>query len=279
MENRVLWLRTVGGLGNRLLPLLMSLDAVERSGHSIFLNWPTKYNERTSHSVRESNFPHSISRLYDFDVNLIGEQTWRARTREDLPYYGLKHTQLGKPALQDPDSRQVPLQEHKETHVVVEAHGWLNVDGMGWEILGRLRDVYLKYFKLHEREQELFEETRAKFAGRPVVGVYMRQLHRALKKWDAYGRITPEMRKHRDENPDTLFFVISECPDTVNSIRSEFGSDNVVTTPKPGIMNHPEEMLGVVVDIELMRHVDVYYPTWGSGLARLMSALRKDEIL
>ena len=238
MKNRVLWLRTVGGLGNRLLPLLMSLDAVERSGHSIFLNWPTKYNERTSHSVRESNFPHSISQLYDLDVNLIAEQTWRARTREDLPYYSLKHTQLGKPALQDPNSRQVPLQEHEDTHVVVEAHGWLNVDGMGWEILGRLRDVYLKYLKLHEREQGIFEETRAKFAGRPVVGVYMRQLHRALKKWD-----------------------------------------NVVTTPKPGIMNHPEEMLGVVVDIELMRHVDVYYPTWGSGLARLMSALREDEIL
>ena len=87
------------------------------------------------------------------------------------------------------------------------------------------------------------------------------------------------MRKHRVENPDTLFFVITECPDTVNSIRSEFGEENVVTTPKPGIMNHPEEMLGVVVDIELMRHVDVYYPTWGSGLARLMSALREDEIL
>ena len=279
MENRVLWLRAVGGLGNRLLPLLMSLDAVERSGHRILLNWPTKYNKRGSHTVRESNFPHSISRLYDIDMDLIAEQTWRARIKEDLPYYGLKHTQLGKDALQNPNSRRVPLRENKDTHVVVEAHGWLNLDGEGWEILSRLREIYLKYFKIHRQEQELFEQTRAKFSGRPVVGVYMRQLHRALKKWNAYGRITPEMRKHQTEDPNTLFFVISECPKTVASLRSEFGDENVITTPKPGIMNHPDEMLGVVVDIELMRHVDVYYPTWGSGLARLMSALRGDEIL
>lgn len=279
MSERVLWLRAVGGFGNRLCPLLMSLDAIERSGHALYLNWPTSYHENKSHRTLENNFPHSISRLYDIELNLISESTWRARTKEDLPYYGLNQTQIGEEILKANGKKQIPIQQHKDTHIVVEAHGWLNYDNAGAEIIGRMKDIYLKYLKLHASEQAVFDETFAKFSNRPVVGAYMRQLHPSLRSWNAYGRIAPKMRKHAKENPDTLFFVVSECPRTVASIRKEFGEQNVVTTPKPGVMNHPDEMLGVVVDIELMRHVDVYYPTWGSGLGRLMSALRQEEIL
>jgi hypothetical protein len=278
MPDNTLYLRTVGGMGNRLLPLLMSLDSIERSGHKLMLNWPTVHHKKCTHPMREANFPLSVQQLYRVDFARLSDSEWVHQSRQ-CPSYGLRHTQLGLAALQSAESRQVPLREHADTSVAVEAHGWLNVDGEGWEILSRIKDIYDKYLKFHDAQQNVLENVLAKFEGRPVVGAYMRQLHRSLKNWNAYGKIAPKMREHQKDNPDTLFFIISECPNTVQSIREEFGEENVVTTPKPGIMNEPEEMLGVVVDIELMRHVDVYYPTWGSGMARLMSALRGEEIL
>ena len=35
-------------------------------------------------------------------------------------------------------------------------------------------------------------------------------------------------------------------------------------------------MLSITVDIELMRRVDIYYPTWGSWLGKLMGLVRWD---
>jgi|TARA_R110000824_G_scaffold82768_14_gene207500 hypothetical protein len=278
MVDNTLYLRTVGGMGNRLVPLLMSLDGIERSGHSFALNWPTTYR-KGGHRTKEQNFPLKLSHLYDVDLPIISTEEWQEITQQGLPHYGLKHTQMGVPELRGPDGRSVPFEKHAGNSFTVESHGWLNVDGEGWDAVLRMGKIYDKYLKLHADSQEVLQGVLKKLEGRPSVGAYMRQLHPKLKEWDAYGRIAPKMREHAEEEPDTVFFIISECRNTVRRIVDEFGEDNVVTTPKPGIMNHPEEMRGVVVDIEVMRHVGVYYPTWGSGLARLMSAIRYEEIL
>jgi hypothetical protein len=186
---------------------------------------------------------------------------------------------MGVTELKGPNARVVPFKEHSGSSLTVEGHGWLNVDGEGWSTVLRLKGVYDKYLKLHADSREVLQSVIDRFEGRPTVGTYMRQLHPRLRSWDAYGKIVPKMREHVREEPDTVFFVISECPATVQRIKDEFGENNVVTTPKPGVMNHPDEMIGVVVDIEVMRHVSVYYPTYGSGMARLMSAIREEEIL
>lgn len=279
MDGGTLYLRTVGGMGNRLMPLLMSLDGIEHSGHSLVLSWSTRYREG-GHQTREHNFPLKLSHLYDVSFPTISGEEWEAITRKGFPHYGLGYTEMGLSELRDePEHRPLPFKEHANSPFTVEAHGWLNVEGTGWSTVLRLKEVYEKYLKLHPDSQRVLEGVLAKLEGRPTVGVYLRQLHPKLKEWNAYGRNVPHMRKHAQEEPDTAFFVISECPDTVRRIKDEFGEENVITTPKPGIMNHPEEMRGVVVDIEVMRHVSVYYPTWGSGLARLMSAIRGEEIL
>jgi len=273
-----LFLRTVGGIGNRMYPLLMSLDGIKRSGHALALNWPVYDRGNASHAMRESNFPLEVSELYNVSFPTITEGEWRAVNHEGLPAYGLKHTQLGVSGIRE-GNRPVPFLDHSDTSFVVEAHGWLDVDGEGWQIVQRISEVYDEHLKLYDEQQDLLNGVLAQLKDRPTVGVYMRQLHPRLRNWNAYGRIVPEMRKHREQEPETAFFVISECTDTVRRIKSEFGDKNVVTTPKPGVMNHPEEMKGVVVDIEVMRHVGVYYPTYGSGMARLMSALRGEEII
>tara|TARA_R110002020_G_scaffold276042_2_gene491233 strand:- start:1705 stop:2547 length:843 start_codon:yes stop_codon:yes gene_type:complete len=277
-DANTLFLRAVGGMGNRLLPLLASLAGIARSGHTLALNWPTSYRGTSSHAMKEANFPLCVSELYNVSFPTITEEEWRDVSREGLPSYGLKYTQLGMDQIQS-SARPVPFLEHKDSSLVVEAHGWLDVDGEGWQLVQRMAELYDEYLKLHGKQQEVRDQVLKSFRSRPTVGVYMRQLHPKLRSWDAYGRIVPQMRQHREEDPSTLFFVISECPATVQRLKEEFGDRNIVTTPKPGIMNHPEEMKGVVVDIEVMRHVSVYYPTYGSGMARLMSALRGEEII
>ena len=273
-----LFLRAVGGMGNRLLPLLASLDGIKGSGHAFALNWPTSYRGTSSHALKESNFPLCVSELYNVNFPMLTEGEWRAVNHEGLPAYGLRHTQLGVAQMQA-SARPVPFADYKDSSLVVEAHGWLNVDGNGWQLVQRMAELYDEHLKLHDEQQEVRDQVLKSFGGRPTVGVYMRQLHPKLKSWDAYGRIVPQMRQHIKKDPDTLFFVISECPRTVQQLKEEFGDRNIVTTPKPGVMNHPEEMKGVVVDIEVMRHVGVYYPTYGSGMARLMSAMRGEEII
>ena len=278
MVDSVLHLRTVGGLGNRLLPLLMALDGIERSGHTLSVTWPTVYRDG-GHQIREQNFPLHLSQLYDVNFSTSSDAEWVAAMRQCSVHYGLGHTEIGLQELRDPAGRAVPLMENSGNSLTVESHGWLNVDGEGWSVVLRLRKAYEKSLKLHPEDQEVFQAVLDSFRGRPTVGVYMRQLHPKLRNWDAYGRITPKMREHLREDAETAFFVISECPGTVQRLKDEFGEGRVITTPKPGIMNHPDEMKGVVVDIEVMRYVSVYYPTWGSGMARLMSAIRDEEIL
>jgi len=277
-----IYLRPIGGLGARLIPLLQVMSAVRESPHELVVCWPltSKPGKARSGSSREQSFEIGLSDLYDFDppVTEISEEGYLAKT-EDLPHYPLKHTQN----LDGNGQTPVYLREHWDEDFCVDAHGlfqFISRDARATEPSALLL-AYLDLFRLKPPQKALYDDFMERFeVDRPKVGVYLRQSRGAnyqVLEWDARNTLLPTMRKCVEQwDVPPLFFVVCDEEPLLNEVITEFGTENVVTTPKPHIVNHPDEMLSITVDIELMRRVDIYYPTWGSWLGKLMGLVRWD---
>ena len=64
-----LYLRPIGGLGARLIPLLQGLSAVRESSHELVVCWPlsSRRGGGRSGAHREQSFELPLTDLYDFD--------------------------------------------------------------------------------------------------------------------------------------------------------------------------------------------------------------------
>ena len=271
-----LFLRPIGGFGARMIPLLQTMIAVRESSHSLVVCWPQASSRSRGGPTgphREQVFELGVNELYSFESPFtdMSEPAYMAKT-EQHSHYPLRHTQNMNGNGQAP----VHCAAHAHESFCVDAHGPYLLNGER-ACSASLGEAYREHFKLHPPQREMCEDLRSRFKGRRTVGVYFRQSRGAnyqVLSWNATQKILPKMREHAQEDPSTLFFVISDQKSILDDVIREFGEDNVVTTPKPNIVNHPDEMLGVTVDIELMRTVDVYYPTWGSWLGKLMGLVR-----
>ena len=91
-----IYLRPIGGLGARLIPLLQGLSAVRESSHELVVCWPlsSRRGGGRSGAHREQSFELPLTDLYDFDppITDMRESAYLAKT-EELPYYPLRHTQ------------------------------------------------------------------------------------------------------------------------------------------------------------------------------------------
>ena len=276
-----IYLRPIGGLGARLIPLLQGLSAVRESSHELVVCWPlsSRRGGGRSGAHREQSFELPLTDLYDFDppITDMRESAYLAKT-EELPYYPLRHTQNLDGSGQTP----VFLDDHEGEDFCVDAHGLFQFVCPSPDSMTpvSLLEAYKGHFRLKPPQKALYDDLLVKFEGRPTVGVYLRQSSGAnyqVLRWDAERTLLPRMREQASRDSRTLFFVVSDEEPLLTAIVREFGAENVLITPKPHIVNHPDEMLGVTVDIELMRHVDIYYPTWGSWLGKIMGLVRYNK--
>ena len=257
-----------------MIPLLQTMLAVRELSHELVVCWPQSSGGGRGGPTgphREQAFELGINDLYSFKhpITDMTESAYGAKT-EEHPHYPLRHTQ------NIDGTGQSPVHCSAHENFCVDVHGPYLLDGERADS-NAIGELYREQFKLQAPQREIYEDLKGRFKGRRTVGVYFRQSRGAnyqVLKWNATQKILPKMREHAKEDPSTLFFVISDEKRILDDVVSEFGADNVVTTPKPNVVNHPDEMLGVTVDIELMRGVDVYYPTWGSWLGKLMGLVR-----
>ena len=278
-----LYLRPIGGLGARLIPLLQGLSAVRESSHELVVCWPlsSRRGGGRSGAHREQSFELSLTDLYDFDppITEMEESAYLAKATHELPHYPLRHTQN----LDGKGKSPVFLADHEGEDFCVDAHGFflLECPSPGDSLApGSLLRAYTDHFRLKPPQKALYDDSLAKFEDRPTVGVYLRQSQGAnyqVLDWDARATLLPVMRSHAQRDPRTLFVIVCDEAVLLDEVIAEFGADNVLTTPKPRIVNHPDEMLSITVDIELMRHVDIYYPTWGSWLGKIMGLVRYND--
>jgi len=288
-----LYLQIWGGLGariNTLLSVLYGLDA-NNLPHQLCVSWPMNDEHLDSapgHSdFRESLFAIHLKSLYDFKrpIKYIDCNEFAVYSTMHT-CYPLSYTQAPS---RDPLFRgQIHFnnQPHDESFCIV-GHQWMNIDGMHARVLPKFKTVFERNISLKPQAQSLVDSLLSEFERTErVVGLYIRQstIHPAVSKWDAMSRMLPVFRKEALQNLNTKFFVCCDDHKYVTVLRDELKSigkgdseDRVITVPKPGKFNDPEEMLHVTADIELMRHVDVFYPTWNSGLGILMAALRGEE--
>ena len=276
-----LFIRLVGGFGARLLPLLQTLAATEESGHQPVICWPQStggFGECQGRK-REQSFEAHLLDLYDFDDDLTytSESNFFAKA-EIHPHYPLKHTQN----LDGSGKSPVYLSDHASSDLCISAHGvyLLNPDSLGRTNLdvAPLRDLYHRTFKLKEPQQSIYNSIAPKLQERHTVGVYIRQSRGAnhqVLAWDAQSMLLPRMQEHVDQD-NSQFFVVCDDREIMRKLVNCFGR-RIITTPKPGVVNHPEEMLSITTDIALMRLVDVYYPTWGSWLGKLFGLVRMGD--
>jgi hypothetical protein len=276
-----LFLRLVGGFGARLLPLLQTLTAVEESGHHPVICWPQStggFGECQGRK-REQSFEAHLLDLYDFnsDLTYTSESNFFAKAGIH-PHYSLRHTQN----LDGKGKSPVYLSEHLSDDLCVNAHGvyLLNPDSLGRANLDMtpLREMYHRTFKLKESSQTVYDSIAPRLQERHTVGVYIRQsrgANRQVLAWDAQSLLIPKMDEHVDRD-NSQFFVVCDDREIMKKLVNRFSS-RVITTPKPGVLNHPAEMLSVTTDIALMRLVDVYYPTWGSWLGKLFGLVREGD--
>lgn len=256
--------------------------AVRELAHDLVVCWPQSSGGGRGGPTgphREQAFELGVNDLYSFELPItdMAESAYLAKTQE-YSHYPLRHTQN----LDGTGKSPVYCAAHKNNSFCVDVHG-------AYHLVGALRkcgekpdsaalgELYRGRFNLRPAQKEVYERLKKRLEGRRTVGVYIRQSRGAnyqVLGWNATQKILPKLREHAQEDPSTLFFVVSDQKSILDDIVKEFGDDNVLTTPKPHIVNHPDEMLAVTVDIELMRDVDVYYPTWGSWLGKLMGLVR-----
>ena len=273
-----LFIRLVGGFGARLLPLLQTLAAAEESGHQPVICWPQSssgFGECTGRK-REQSFEAHLLDLYDFnyDLTYTSESNFFAKAGQH-PFYPLKHTQN----LDGKGKSPVYLSHHEGESLCIEAHGvyLLEPDSLGRVCLDvhPLREMYRRTFRLKEKCQNIYDSILPMFNERHTVGVYIRQsrgANRQVLDWNAQSLLIPRMEEHLEED-NSQFFVVCDDREIMRVLANRFGK-RIITTPKPGVLNHPDEMLGVTVDIALMAHVEVFYPTWGSWLGKLLGLIR-----
>lgn len=286
-----LYLQIWGGLGARINTLLSVLYGLEANNlpHQLVVNWPMNdeyLGSASGHSYkRESLFAIHLKDLYDIKrpIRYINAKEFSVYSTMHTSY-SLKYTQAPS---RDPLFRgqiHFSSQPHDESFCIA-GHQWMNVDGLHARILPKFKSVYDRNISLKPQAQRLVDSLLLAFEG-PVVGMYIRQstIHPAVSKWDAMGRMRPVLREELERDPSTSFFVCCDDHKYVDELREEVrelvpgeAQQRILTVPKPGKFNDPEEMLHVTADIELMRHVDKFYPTWNSGLGILMAALRGEE--
>lgn len=288
-----LYLQIWGGLGariNTLLSVLYGMDA-NNMPHQLSISWPMNdenLEDPPGHSAhRESLFALHLKDLYD-----IKRPIKYIEPREFSVYssmytsYSLEYTQAPS---RDPLFRgqiHFNTQPHDESFCIA-GHQWMNIDGLHARILPKFKNVFERNVSLKPQAQMLVDSLLPEFERtKRMVGLYIRQstIHPAVSRWDAMGRMLPVLREEAARDSTTKFFVCCDDHKYVDVLRNELKitavrdvEDRVITVPKPGKFNDPEEMLNVTADIELMRHVDVFYPTWNSGLGILMAALRGEE--
>jgi len=285
-----LYLQALGGLGariNTLLSVLYGLD-VNKLPHELCVYWPLniKHINRSNQRKRESIFAAKLEDLYEVKRPICyieAEEFADAISKHTV--YDLEHTQAPG---RDPLTRQsIPFctQPHHESFCV-QGHQWMNIDGLHSKVLHHFSSTYDNNLKLKPEAEEARDLVIKKFSNRRVIGLYIRQAttNRAVRSWRAYERMLPLIRKEALEDSSTLFFVCADDPSYVRLIYKELldidkseRTERLIVVPKPNRFNDIREMLCVTADIELMRHVDEFYPTWNSGLGVLMTALRKEK--
>lgn len=288
-----LFLQIWGGLGariNTLLSVLYGMDA-NNMPHQLVVNWPMNdeyLDSPAGHSDhRESLFALHLKDLYDIKrpIKHICAKEFAVLSSVHTCYQ-LAYTQAPS---RDPLFRgqiHFSTQPHDESFCIV-GHQWMNIDGLHARILPKFKSVFDRNISLKPVAQRLVDSLLLEFnKTKRVVGLYIRQstIHPAVSKWDAMSRMLPVFLEEASRDLDTKFFVccddhqyVQELRDKLKTIGKGDAVERVITVPKPGKFNDPEEMLHVTADIELMRHVDEFYPTWNSGLGILMAALRGDE--
>lgn len=285
-----LYLQVLGGLGariNALLSVLYGLDA-NRLPHELCLHWPlnTKHAHKHSRPKREGVFAATLEDLYEVKrpVCYIEAEEF-ADAISKYTVYDLEHTQAPG---RDPLTRQsIPFctQPHDESFCI-QGHQWMNIDGLHSKVLQNFSSTYDNNLKLRPHAEAARDLALEKFSNRRVLGFYIRgsTTNRAVRSWHAYEKMLPVIRKEALKDSTTLFFV---CADNIKYIRCIHGelididkdksTERLITVPKPNKFNDHREMMCVTTDIELMRHVDEFYPTWNSGLGTLMASLRNEE--
>jgi hypothetical protein len=287
-----LYLQIWGGLGARINTLLTALYGLEANNlpHELCVHWPTDMtdiHEPEGHtSLRERLFAIDLDDLYDIacPIRYVStEEFAEAASRHTL--YPLEYTQAPS---RDPLFRgqiHFNTQPHDESFCV-QGHQWMNIDGLHHRVLKRLAAVYDRNLKLKPSMCKLRDGILAQFKGRKVFGFYIRgaTVHPAVGPWAAYDRMFPVIREQATMDRKALFFVCCDDHSYLRSIRQEIAridgdpdGRRLITVPKPNKFNDPEEMRHVTVDIEVMRQVDEFYPTWNSGLGILIASLRGED--
>ena len=288
-----LYLQIWGGLGARINTLLSVLHGLDANNlpHQLSISWPMN-NEYLDSPAGHSDHRESLFAIHLQDLYDIKRPIKYIEPKEFAVYstmytsYSLTYTQAPS---RDPLFRgqiHFNTQPHDESFCIA-GHQWMNIDGLHARILPKFKTIFERNMSLKPQAQRLVDSLMLEFnRTERVVGLYIRQstIHPAVSKWDAMSRMLPVFREEAERDLDTKFFVCCDDHKYLTILRDELKSvgngdavERVITVPKPGKFNDPEEMLNVTADIELMRHVDVFYPTWNSGLGILMAALRGEE--
>lgn len=287
-----LYLRAWGGLGARVNVVLSALYGLDsnRLPHKIKLNWPMAteaglqskgpryWNARDiqgGHTKnRERLFGASLKDLYDIAIPIeyISSDEFNEAASKHL-YYDLNYTQA--PSRNPLFRGQVHFATQPNNEdFVVEGHQWMNVDGLHHRVLPRFKHIYERYFSLKPDVDKAARGMIRSF-NEHTIGVYIRSatIHPAVGPWDAAGRMREMMRTKLASNARHKFFVCADDPNVLHQLKQEFPG-KILHTIKPDKFNDPAEMRCVTADIEIMKKVRDFYPTWFSGLGILMTALR-----
>lgn len=287
-----LYLQIWGGLGARVNTLLTALYGLEANNlpHELCVHWPTDakdIDEPEGHTrERERLFAIDLQDLYDIKrpIRYISREEFSEAASQHT-FYSLDYTQAPS---RDPLFRgQIHFStQPADESFCIQGHQWMNIDGLHHRVLKRLAAVYDANIKLKPEMCKIRDGILARFKGRKTFGFYIRgaTVHPAVHHWKAFKRMFPVIREQATMDREALFFVCCDDHTYLKPIREEIAriddnprSNRLITVPKPNKFNDPEEMLRVTVDVEIMRQVDEFYPTWNSGLGILVAALRRDE--
>ena len=287
-----LYLQIWGGLGARVNTLLTALYGLEANNlpHELCVHWPmdaSEINQPDGHTVlREKLFCANLDELYDVSrpIRYISAEEFREAAAAHT-LYSLEYTQAPS---RDPLFRgqiHFSTQPHDESFCI-QGHQWMNIDGLHHRVLKRLAPVYDRNISLKPEMCKLRDGVLAQLRGHKTFGFYIRgaTVHPAVHHWKAFKRMFPVIREQATMDRSAKFFVCCDDHTYLKPIREEIAridgnprTNRLVIVPKPNKFNDPEEMLRVTVDIEVMRQLDEFYPTWNSGLGILTASLRGED--
>ena len=287
-----LYLRAWGGLGARINVVLSALYGLDSNQlpHKIKLNWPMVteadlqlkgpryWNDRDIQGGytenRERLFGASLQDLYDIDtpIEYISSSEFDEAASKHL-YYDLDYTQAPQRNPLFRGQVHFASQPHDEDFAV-DGHQWMNIDGLHYRVLPRFKHIYERYFSL-KPDCDKVSRDMLRSLNEHTIGICIRSAttHPSVGPWDAASRMRKMMRTKLASNSKHKFFVSADDPTVLQQLKQEFPG-KILHTIKPGKFNDSAEMRCVTADIEIMKNVRDFYPTWGSGLAILMAALR-----